>query len=56
MIRNTLNIKCSNCGKLLATLETYKNIDDTSGLKKNIVNMQVFPTYCQDCYERGEII
>lgn len=56
MIRNNLFIKCSNCGKILATISTYKEIEDTAKLNKNDASMSVFPVYCQDCYERSEII
>lgn len=56
MIRNILNIKCSECGKVLATLDTYKETEDTSSLKKNITEMCIFPSYCQECYERSVIL
>lgn len=56
MIKNTLNIKCSNCGKILATIDTYKDIENTMELKKDISNMHISQVHCQDCYERGEII
>ena len=53
MIRNILKIKCSNCGKLLTTLDTYKDLEDITKMEKHENELLMFPLYCQECYEKG---